>query len=306
MNPVQSLLALVIFPGLLYAVPMGMLMLGTERKLRARFQGRIGPPITQPFWDFVKLLAKWPVPRVREDVGVFVGLPVLAVASAIGALALLPVSGGERGFAGDLILLFTLLELPPLCLILAGYASRSIYGEVGATREAVVSIAANIPMLAALVAMATAAGSLHLSIIATRTPWIVRIPAMVAILLCLPVKLRINPVSLANAEQEVLAGPLTEFDGRLLALWELVHALEWVALTGFVITLATPFRTGFGLLNAALFVLASFVLVPLLTLLASATARLKLQQATRLLWGWGSTSAAAALVISILSRQGGR
>ena len=306
MNPVQSLLALVIFPGLLYAVPMGLLMLGTERKLRARFQGRIGPPITQPFWDFVKLLAKWPVSRVREDVGVFVALPVLAVASTIGALALLPVSGGERGFTGDLILLVTLLELPPLCLVLAGYASRSIYGEVGATREAVVSIAANIPMLTALIAMATASGSLHLAMIATRTPWIVRIPAMVAIMLCLPVKLRINPVSLANAEQEVLAGPLTEFDGRLLALWEFVHALEWVALTGFVITLAAPFRTGFGLLNAALFVLASFVLVPLLTLLASATARLKLRQATRLLWGWGSTSAAAALVISILSRQGGR
>src|SRR5271169_4484314 len=105
MNPAQALLALLVFPGLFYAVPMGMLMLGTERKLRARFQGRIGPPLTQPFWDFVKLLAKWPVPRVREDVGVFVGLPVLAVASAIGALALLPVSGGERGFTGDLILL---------------------------------------------------------------------------------------------------------------------------------------------------------------------------------------------------------
>ena len=64
MNPVQALLALLVFPGLAYAVPMGWLMLGGERKLRARFQGRIGPPITQPFWDTVKLLAKWPAPRV--------------------------------------------------------------------------------------------------------------------------------------------------------------------------------------------------------------------------------------------------
>ena len=46
MNLAQALAALLVFPGLLYALPMGWLMLGTERKLRARFQGRIGPPLT--------------------------------------------------------------------------------------------------------------------------------------------------------------------------------------------------------------------------------------------------------------------
>ena len=151
MNPLQALLALLVFPGLLYALPMGWLMLGSERKMRARLQGRLGPPVTQPFWDTVKLLAKWPAPRVPADIRIFSLLPLLAVGSAVGALALLPVSTGESGFAGDLILLVTLLEIPPMCLILAGYASRSIYGEVGATREAVVSIAANVPFLAALI-----------------------------------------------------------------------------------------------------------------------------------------------------------
>ena len=306
MNPLQALLALLVFPGLLYALPMGWLMLGSERKMRARLQGRLGPPVTQPFWDTVKLLAKWPAPRVPADIRIFSLLPLLAVGSAVGALALLPVSTGESGFAGDLILLVTLLEIPPMCLILAGYASRSIYGEVGATREAVVSIAANVPFLAALIAMASAAGSLHISAIATGTPWGVRIPAMMAILLCLPVKLRINPVSLANAEQEVLAGPLTEFDGRLLALWELAHALEWVALAGFIVTLAVPFRSASGPMNGLLFVVTSFALIPVLTLLASATARLKIGQATRLLWRWAATVAAVALVLSMVMRQGGR
>jgi len=156
-----------------------------------------------------------------------------------------------------------------------------------------------------VVAMAAAAGSLQLSTVAMDTPWMVRVPAMAAILLCLPVKLRINPVSLANAEQEVLAGPLTEFDGRLLALWELAHALEWVALGGFVIALAAPFRSSFGLLDGIVFALASLALVPLLTILGSATARLKLSQATRLLWRWASATAAVALILSILTRQGG-
>ena len=44
MNPAHAIAALLVFPGLLYALPMGLLMVGSERKLRARFQGRTGPP----------------------------------------------------------------------------------------------------------------------------------------------------------------------------------------------------------------------------------------------------------------------
>jgi NADH-quinone oxidoreductase subunit H len=305
MNILRSLVALLVFPGLLYAMPMGWLMLGLEHKLRAHFQGRLGPPLSQPFYDVIKLLAKSPAPRVKSEAGLLTALPLLAIASLGGALALLPVWAGGSGFVGDVVLLASLLEIPPLCLILSGYASRSIYGEVGATREALVSIACNVPFLAALVAMATAAGSLHLAQIVHATPWAVRIPALLAILFCLPVKLRLNPFSLANAEQELLAGPLTEFDGPRLALWELAHGLEWVALTGFVVTLFVPLRSAPEAVNVLVFVVLSLVLVPLLAILASATARLKIGQATRLLWRWGSAVAAVALALSLFFRQGG-
>lgn len=305
MNSYRAFLALLIFPGLLTALPLGWLMLGIERKLKARFQGRIGPPLSQPFYDVVKLLAKWPVSRVSSDKALLTGLPLLAIASMLGALALLPVFQGESGFVGDMIVSVSLLEIPPLCFILAGYASRSIYGEVGATREAVVSIASNVPFLTALVAMATSAGSMHNAQIVSSTPWMVRIPALAAILFCLPIKLRLNPFSLANAEQEVLAGPLTEFDGPRLALWELAHALEWVALIGFAVVLAVPYRSSLWYVNAAAFVLFSLVLVPLLTLLAASTARLKLAQATSMMWRWGGAVAALALAAAFFVRNGG-
>jgi NADH-quinone oxidoreductase subunit H len=305
MNSFRAFIALLIFPGLLYALPIGWLMLGIERKLKARFQGRIGPPLSQPFYDVVKLLAKLPVSRVASDIPLLTGLPLLAIGSMLGTLALLPVFRGESGFVGDIIVLVSLLEIPPLCFILAGYASRSIYGEVGATREAVVSIASNVPFLTALVAMATSAGSMHSSQIVSSTPWLVRIPALVAILFCLLIKLRLNPFSLANAEQEVLAGPLTEFDGPRLALWELAHALEWVALIGFVVVLAIPYRSPLWYVNAAGFILLSLALVPLLTLLAASTARLKLAQATSMMWRWGGAVAALALVAAYFVRSGG-
>lgn len=118
-------------------------------------------------------------------------------------------------------------------------------------------------------------------------------------------KLRITPFSLANAEQELLAGPLTEFDGPRLALWEMAHALEWTALVGFVVTFAIPFRSPYWIVNALVFVLLSSVLVLLLTLLASSTARLKLSQATGLMWKWGGTVAVIALIAAFFARGGG-
>ena len=154
MNLAQALAAMLVFPGLLYAVPMGWLMLGTERKLRARFQGRIGPPLSQPFYDVVKLLAKWPLPRAAGERALLAFFPLLSIGAMIGASALLPVFREGSGFAGDIILLVGLLEIPPVCMVLAGYASRSIYGEVGANREAALDISCNIPFFTALIAMA--------------------------------------------------------------------------------------------------------------------------------------------------------
>jgi NADH-quinone oxidoreductase subunit H len=304
-SPTRSIVALLAFPGILYALPMSWLMLGLERKLKARFQGRIGPPLSQPFYDLVKLLAKAPVARGGAEAAALAALPILAVGSMLGALALLPVLRGGSGFAGDLILFVGLLEMPPLCLVLAGYASRSIYGQVGATREAILGIASNVPFLAALLAMAAGAGSLRLADIALTTPWAVRAPALLAILACLPVKLRENPFSVANAEQEILAGALTEVDGRRLALWELAHGLELVALAGFAAVLAVPLRSGAWAVDALAFALLSLALVPAIALLASATARLKLAQVTRLLWRGASLAAAAALGLALLARHGG-
>ena len=302
MNFDRALLALLVFPGLLYAAPMGWLMLGVERRLAARFGARLGPPLTQPFWDFVKLLAKRPVPRAAADKTLLALLPLLALGSMLGALALLPVFADGAGFAGDLILLVGLLEMPPLLLVLAGYASRSIYGEVGATREAVLSLAGGVPFLAALIALAAASGSLSLAQIAAAAPWAVRVPALIALLLCLPVKLRVNPFSVANAEQEILAGPLTEYDGPRLALWELTHGLERVALAGFAAILAVPLRDAHWALAALVFAALSLVVVALLATFGAAMARFKLRRAARFLWRWASLAAAAALLAAAALR----
>lgn len=305
MTLLRSLFSLLVFPGLLFALPVGFFMMGAERKLRARMQRRRGPPVWQTFFDFVKLLGKAPVSRMSWDRVLLTALPILAVGSMVGALALLPISAVGGGFTGDLALLVGLLEMPPLCMVLAGYATRSIYGEVGATREAMIGIVSNVPFLTAFIAMATAAGSLELNQIVVATPWSVRVPALVAIVMCMPIKLRMNPFSITNAEQELLAGPLTEYDGRGLALWELAHGLEWVALAGTVATLIAPWRIGFDVVDALVFTGLTLCSVPILTAVAAATARFKLAQATRLLLRWPTLLAAIAFVAALWARHGG-
>lgn len=306
MTLLRSLFALLVFPGLAFALPLGFFMMGAERKLRARMQRRIGPPVWQTFFDFTKLLGKAPVSRRSSDKLLLKALPLLAVGTMVGALALLPISAVGGGFTGDLILFVGLLEMPPLFLVLAGYTTRSIYGEVGATREAVMTIVSNIPFLGAFIAMATAAGSLELDRIVVATPWSVRVPALLAIVLTLPIKLRMNPFSITNAEQEILAGPLTEYDGRRLALWELAHGLEWVALAGAVATLAAPWRIGNGLVDALVFTALTLLSVPVLTLVASATGRFKLAQATRLFLRWPTLAAGVAIAAAMWARHGGQ
>lgn len=299
MNLPFALLNVLIFPGLVYALPAGWLLLWLERKTAARLQGRIGPPFFQPFFDFIKLMAKRAPQRNWPDEWVLSGLPVLAVGSALGALSLLPVFASGTGFAGDLILLVALLELPAICSVLAGFASRSLFGQVGAAREAALSLAYNLPFLVAILALAQLGGSLRLvDLTAASGGWSVlgRSLAVSAIVLCLPAKLRLNPFSLANAEQEIYAGPLTEFGGRELALWELAHGLEWAALTGLAACLIMP-RSGLWPIDGALFIVVSLLVGLLLAGLAAATARLKIAQAINFYWSWGFALAALALLV---------
>ncbi|MGB9640644.1 MAG: NADH-quinone oxidoreductase subunit H [Anaerolineales bacterium] len=299
-NLIQVLIAFLIFPGLLFALPMGWMMMWLERKSLARMQGRIGPPFFQPFFDFIKLMAKRPIARLQWESNIYTGLALLAVGANLGALTLLPIFLNPSAEVGDLILFVALAEIAPICWILAGFASRSIFGQVGAVREATLTIASNLPFITALIALASAAKSLQMSELVTQPALPVRLLGLLALLICLPVRLRLNPFSLPNAEQEIYSGAVTEFDGARLALWELAHALEWVMLSGLVICLACPWRSALWWVNVLLFGLGCLLMAILLTTFAAATARLKISQASNLFWRWGFGVSLLALIVALI------
>jgi len=282
-NLTTALARLLIFPGLLFAVPAAWFILWVERKAVALMQGRIGPPFMQPFIDFVKLLGKSTPPRPGIGGLLMRAWPLIAVSSAAGAVGLLPVLPTSGGFEGDLILLLALLELPSMCIIAAGFSSRSIFGEIGSAREAVLSVAYNVVFLLAIVSIAASQHTFRLEALAALSATPLRWLGVVALLVCLPAKLHLNPFSLPNAEQEIYSGPMVEYAGPELAMWELSHGLEWVAATGLVATLIAP-HIALWWLAALVFVALSFFIVLLLSALASATARLAIDTTVRFYW----------------------
>jgi len=240
MNLTVALARMLIFPGLLFAVPAAWFFLWIERKAVALMQQRIGPPFMQPFFDFIKLLGKTTPARSGVSGLLMKTWPLIAVSAAAGAVGLLPILPTSGGFQGDLILLLALLEVPSICVIAAGFSSRSIFAEIGSAREAVLTVSYNVVFLLAIVSIAAAQHTFRLEALAQLPSTPLRWLGVIAILVCLPAKLHINPFSLPNAEQEIYSGPMIEYAGPELAMWELSHGLEWVAVTGLVATLTVP------------------------------------------------------------------
>ena len=283
MNMTTALARLLIFPGILFAVPAAWFFLWVERKAVALMQGRVGPLFMQPFYDFIKLLGKDTPQRSGVAGALMRAWPLIAVSTAAGAVGLLPVLPASGGFEGDLILLLALLEVPSICIIAAGFSSRSLFGEIGSAREAVLSVSYNVVFLLAIVSIAASQHTFRLEALAQMPASPLRWLGILAILICLPAKLHLNPFSLPNAEQEIYSGPMVEFAGPELAMWELSHGLEWVAATGLVATLVAPHITLWWL-GAVVFVALSFGIVVLLSALAAATARLAIDTTVRFYW----------------------
>ncbi len=296
----RTLLSFLFWPGLLGGALLGWFDLWLYRKLLARLQGRQGPPFYQPFFDFVKLLGKRTLLPGGIAPLVFYGLPVAALVSVVFALALLPAPGTPmQSFSGDLILLLYLLEMPALVDIIAGFATRSIYGQVGSTREAILSIGYNLPFITALVAVAVQVGSFSLDKIAAAPLGPVQIFAGIALLLAIPARLKTNPFSIANAESEIVAGTHIEYNARPLALFELTHSLEVVAMAGvFAVLFVGPVEN--PALRLVLYLLVSTAVVALTSLVAAATARLKVEHPLRVFWSWGALAAVVALGAALI------
>src|SRR5512143_3634643 len=208
-------LRLVIY--LIGAPILGGLLAGWDRRISARMQSRLGPPILQPFYDVLKLCQKENV-VVRRSQNYYVAFFLLLV-----------IFTGARFFAGsDLLLVIFALTLAAIFLVLGAYKASSPYSFVGAERELIQMMAYEPMILLTAIGMYMVTKSFYVHDIAQHaTLLVLALPGVfLGFLYTLEIKFRKSPFDLSSshhAHQELVRGMTTEFSGRALALIELAH-----------------------------------------------------------------------------------
>ena len=255
---------------ILLAPIIGGLIAGIDRKITAHMQGRVGPPVLQPFYDVGKLFEK--EKTVANDTQRFYVISYFVFMIFTGALF----------FAGgDILLVIFALTLAQIFLVLGAYSANSPYSHIGAERELIQIMAYEPMVIIAAVGMYVVTKSFNVSTIASYPqPLVLFLPAIfVGFIYILTIKLRKSPFDIStshHAHQEIVKGVTTEFSGPTLGLIEVSHWYETVFLLGFVY-LFFAFSPIIGII--------AVILVYLLELLIdNASARVKWQLVMKSSW----------------------
>jgi formate hydrogenlyase subunit 4 len=215
---------------ILLAPLAGGLLAGFDRRVSAWMQGRVGPPILQPFYDVSKLFRKERI-AVNRFQNFFVFLFFIYM-----------IFTGALFFAGAniLIVVFALM-LAGLFFVLAGFSVNSPFSHLGAERELLQMMAYDPAIIILAIGLYIVTGSFNVGSIyqASRDGFlIIYLPGIfVAYLYVLTIKFRKSPFDLSvshHGHQEIVSGLRTEFSGPHLALIEMAHWYENILLLGLV------------------------------------------------------------------------
>ena len=315
LNGLQYLGYILIFPGFLFCFVCGMLLTGIDRKLVARMQKRVGPPILQPFYDFFKLCGKETIVPAAASRTTFLMAPLVGLAALVVIQLFIPIHGFSA-FSGmaDIIVILYLLLIPALAAILGAAASGSPYAGVGLSREMVTIISCELPLVLVLLAVAKTVGNAmgtglcfsmseiadyqvqHGSLITKLS----MIPAAIAFAMVIPGETGSHPFDTAEAETEICEGMHAEYSGAPLAVFKLSHAIKILTLTSlFVALFFGGIGTGLVALDGVIvFALCVIATALFISLVHAVTARLKIEQVFKFYWTVVSGLALVSLVLA--------
>lgn len=285
----------------------GMIYRGIDRKLVAHMQGRVGPPIVQPFRDVRKLLMKENIIPDGAISWLFNAAPFLALVSTGSLLLFIPLFGQPAllGIYGDVILVLYLLIIPSLAFVLGGFASSSPYATVGAQREMIIMMSYEAPLAVVALGIAwrishvTAANPFLMSTITEYPIWSLLGPiGVIGALLMLFTLIVVTvgeaakvPFDIAEAETEIAGGLLVEYSGRNLSLFYLSDVIKAFAMSSLVVALFIPYNlspllgitatVGGGIIDGLFFLVKVFVVMFIsISLIRAGMARFKISQAS--------------------------
>ncbi len=293
----------------LLAVALAPLLGGVIGKTKAFFAGRRGAPLLQGYLDLAKLLRKGAV-YSRTAGWVFRAGPVVALATATVALALVPMGGGRAlvAFPGDFLVLAYLLALGRFFTVLAALDTGSAFEGMGASREAQFSALAEPGLVLCFLALARSAGDLGLSPAMgalSVSAWRAHAAALGLVAAALFI------VFLAENSRIPVDDPTTHLEltmihevmvldhgGPDLALVEAASWLKLWLLGALVVGVVLPVRTGNAPLDGAAFAAGMALLAVALGVVESVMARLRLLRVPQMLVASGVLAALATVLIS--------
>jgi formate hydrogenlyase subunit 4 len=274
-------------------------LVGFTRTLRARLQGRRGPPVLQTWRDLIRLGRKETVLAENASV-VTQGTPILVFAASAVAALLVPsfALGMSSAATSDLLLIAGLFALSHAAMALAAMDAGNWFGGLGVSREALFSFFAEPVLLLVFFTIFLVAGSTNLDHVVgflrngsegLRVSLALGAAAMVTVALASMGRLPVgNPAT--HLEVTMLHESMTlEFSGRDLALIEAASQLRFFTWLALLAAIFVPFGIApagsmadwpLGLLS---FGAKMLVLTAALTVFESGLARMRIFRVPELL-----------------------
>ncbi len=260
---------------LVLAIPISLLFVGIKRKLMARMQNRIGPPIRQPFYDIIKLFEKKESNSGAKENIIFRTMPLIYLITTFSLFFFLPFS--IISFHLDFILFIYIFILGGALYILLGITSNSPYGYFGSMRDMTLMLCYEI--IFAIVIFTFVVFADIQSLVEFNESWmLLKLPIASACLFIIAlVETRITPFDTVEAHTEIIGSVETEFSGRSLAFFEISNGLR---LAFFVFLTSLLF---FGFEDLLTFSIVSLVMLFVLTFTQATTCRYRLDQTLKIL-----------------------
>ncbi|MGN0255970.1 MAG: respiratory chain complex I subunit 1 family protein [Chordicoccus sp.] len=271
---------------------LGGLLDGCDRKISARMQGRIGPPILQPFYDVQKLFNKQTI-AVRR-----------AQAAFLLVYMIMMIFTGCMFYGGtDILMCFFVLSTAATFLYFAAVVTNSPYSTIGASRELIQMMTYEPAVLFTCVGFYLANGTFTVSsIVKSGTSSILYLPGFfLAFVFILTIKMRKSPFDTSashHAHQELVKGLTTEFGAKNLAFFTITEWYENIFLLG-VVGLFIVNRHPVSWVIAVIVVLAVYFLE---ILIDNTSARVKQETMLKLTWTVTLLSAGINTLVLMLVR----